>query len=427
LGYAPNTRNLLSNFLQARGYKMLDAQNAGLIANGRDRFFDRLMFPIKDTLGNVIAFTGRAMHQTEAGKYVNSPDSPIFNKSRVIYGLDVAKSKIKEKNQVIIVEGQTDVIAAHQNGFKNVVASSGTALTQYHLEILGRFTKKIAFCFDQDTAGEAATKKAIALAHQMDFDVKIILLPSGKDPDDVLRENPTEFERAVKNQKGALDYYFEISFKKYQGELNAENKREIAAELLPAIKNLSNQIVRSHYIQKLSEKLNVPEKYLYEALEKTKLSSYEIIPKPEPKNKTTNTMEERLLGIVLLHPAFQKDFINKIDECDFKNIECKELAKEIKKHYNENALFDVNSFKKKVSKKLAERIDFLILSFSENEDEDKDLLHQEFIEYISRLSTQNLESIKLDFENKIKDAEKTKNKEEVKKLIKEFQKAVIGR
>jgi len=424
LGYAPDQQNLLSNILLSHGHSLLDAEKAGLVTSGHDRFRDRLMFPITDTLGNIIAFTGRAMHETTAGKYVNSPDSPIFSKSRVLYALDKAKQYIKEKKQAILVEGQTDVIAAHQHGYKNVLASSGTALTPYQLEILNRFTQNIAFCFDRDSAGEEATKRAIDLAYQMGFDVKVILLPSGKDPDEILRDSPEIFEKALKNQTGALDFYFEITFTKYKKDLGPSEEKEIARELLSAIKNLSDSVVRAHYIQKLAEKLGTPEKYLYEALENVRLSKSISSSKPLKPSVKKDTLEERLLGLIFAHPDFIKEFVKKVNINEFKEDKTAEIAKTIKKYYNENAVFNVNSFKKK-NPSFAKQIDFLILPYEGVADDD--ILRQEFNEYISRLSGAQLEDIKQSYEAKIKEAEKSKDKEKVKKLIQEFQKKVIGK
>ena len=431
LGYAPDSYNMLSNFLKAKGYSMLDVHNAGLaIASEKkpgeyyDRFRDRLMFPISDAMGNVIAFTGRAMHETEAGKYVNSPDTPIFSKSHVIYGLDKAKQAIKEKKQVIIVEGQTDIIAAQQRGFLNVVASSGTALTSFQLEVLGRFTKNLTFAFDQDTAGEGATKRAIDLAHQNGFDVKIMLLPVGQDPDECLRKNPKVWEESLKKQKGAVDYYFDITFANRSEKLEASEKREIAKELLPAIKNLSDKIVQAHYIQKLAELLETPEKFLYEALEKTKTQQVKISKSEAQVKKVEDGVEERLLGLVLAKPELLPQFFKNIKPNDFTRQELKDIAYELKKYYNNNALFNIKSFKKEIPK-FATRIDLLVFAYEQISD--AEMVKKEFQEYIGRLILSKNDTIKKSYEEKIKEAEKSKDREKVKKLIQEFQRAVIGK
>jgi DNA primase len=429
LGYAPDSYNMLSNFLESKGYSKLDIHNSGLTVESDkkpgeyyDRFRDRLMFPIFDVMGNVIAFTGRAMRETEAGKYVNSPDTPIYSKSRVLYGLDKAKKAIKEKNKVIIVEGQMDVIATHQRGYKNVVASSGTALTPFQLETISRFTKNLTFAFDQDKAGEEATKRGIDLAHRAGFDVKIILTPKGKDPDECLRENPKLWEKAVSEEKGAMDYYFEIAFSKRPKELDASSKREIAAELLPVIRNLSDQIVQSHYIQKLAELLNTPEKFLFEALEKIKKPVIQQPQKSQPKPPPS--IEERLLGLILAKPEFQSDFFKKVNIADFQNPKFKEIVQNLQKYYNQTAVFNLNSFKKKIPQYSTE-IDLLVLPFENITD--ADFLKKEYNEYVTRFLSSKTEKVKKFYEEKIKEAEKLGDKTKVKELIKEFQKEIIGK
>ncbi|MCX6806822.1 MAG: DNA primase [Candidatus Berkelbacteria bacterium] len=432
LGFAPDSYDLLSNFLVSRGYGKLDIHQSGFsIASEKkegeyyDRFRDRLMFPISDALGNIVGFSGRAMHKTEAGKYINSPDTPIFLKSRVLYGLDKAKQVIKEKKRVIVVEGQMDVISVHQAGFLNVVASSGTALTKAHLEILGRFTKNLSFCFDQDEAGEEATKRAIDLAHQEGFDVKIILLPSGNDPDDCLRENRVLWEECLKEQKGAIDYYFENIFAKKKGPLEAADKREIAKELLATIKNLSDKIAQSHYIKKLAEKLETPERFLYEALDKIDKKQSERNQAPAlPAKSMIENFEDRLIGLILSKPEFQADFFKRVDLENLENPRNKEIAEKLKIYYNKVAVFNLNSFKKKFPD-IAMQIDLLVLQYEKITDQE--LLKAEYEEYVRRITTSKTEKIKKLYEEKIKEAEKSEDKDRVKKLIKDFQKAIIGK
>ena len=432
LGYAPDSFELLSNFLMSKGYTMLDINKAGLVVSSEkkqgsyyDRFRDRLMFPISDIMGNIVGFSGRAMHETEGGKYINSPDTPIYSKSRILYGFDKAKKAIKEKNRVIIVEGQIDVISLHQAGYKNVVASSGTALTTFQLEILSRFTKNLSFAFDQDAAGEIASKRAIDLAHQMDFDVKIIITPEGKDPDECIRNNPKLWDEAVKNQKGAIDYFFDTTFSKYPKELDASIKREITKEILPTIKNISDKIIQSHYIQKLAMALDIPEKFLFEAIEKISAKDKSALgEKKLDFLKPKINLEERLLGIILHFPEFQTDFFKKINIDDFEAKDVSLIAKELKNYYNKKAIFKLPSFKKEIPN-LATKIDLLVFPFEKVND--KDLIKEEYREYLSRFLGGKSEGLKKTYEGKIKEAEKNGDREMVKKLIKEFQTEVTGK
>lgn len=429
LGYAPNSYNLLSNILMSKGYEIKDIHKAGLVIPSDknpgqfyDRFRDRLMFPIYDLMGNVIGFSGRAMGETEAGKYINSPDTPIYSKSKVLYGLDKSKKAIKEENRAIIVEGQMDLISVYQAGYKNVVASSGTALTPFQLALLGRFTKNLSFSFDQDKAGEEATKRAVDTAHQMGFDVKIIITPKGKDPDECIREDPKLWQKAMESQKNAIDYFFEITFAKYSDELDASSKREIVKELLPRIKNLADEIVQAHFIQKLSSLLNVPEKFLFETLDRIKR---QISPSPTAVVESPKVdIGERLVGLILAKPEFQPDFFRKFTADDFENKELSGIVKKLKEYYNKKAVFKINSFKKEYPS-LSTKIDLLIFPFEQVKDEG--IIKKEYEEYSSRLILHKQERIKKIYEEKIKEAEKLGDREKLKKIIKEFQEKVTGK
>jgi len=428
LGYAPASYDLLSNFLKTKGSSLLDAQQAGLVMPSEkkkgeyyDRFRDRLMFPICDLLGNVVGFSGRAMHETEAGKYINSPDTLIYSKSKLLYGLDKTKQAIKEKGEVIIVEGQMDLISLFQHGYQNVVAPCGTALTSFQLSILRRFTKTVAFAFDQDKAGQAATRRAIELAHQMGFEVKIIVIPFGKDPDECLRENPQLWEKAVAGQMNAVDYYFEKAKEKMGQKQDAFVKREIVQDLLPLIKNLGDSVLQAHYVQQLSLLVDVPEKFLYEALEKITSEREEPISEvafPRPKVN----IEERLVGLVLFMPEFQADFFNRINYQDFKDPKLQNLVLKLKEVYNQNVSFNLSSIKKRFPR-LATTIDFLILPFESNPGEET--LHREYQEYLARFLAAKNEKIQKEYEEKIKEAEAAGDRVKIKKLIREFQEKII--
>jgi DNA primase len=192
LGYAPQ-KEVLGNWLRTKGFTTQEIAQAG----SPDRFRNRLIFPITNPLSKVIAFTGRILNPHDQPKYLNTPDTPIFHKSHVLYGLEKAKMAIKEKDQVILVEGQMDVISSYQAGITNVVASSGTALTEEHLKILSRYTPNIVFAFDQDSAGTEASKRAIDLAIKQDFNVRLAFLREVKDPGEAIEKDPQIFIEAI--------------------------------------------------------------------------------------------------------------------------------------------------------------------------------------------------------------------------------------
>ena len=236
IGYALNSYNALLDHLKTKGFTVPDIESAGLaISNedGRvwDRYRGRLMFPIRNRRGEFIAFGAHAMSEQQQPKYLNSPDSPVFSKSDTLYGLDMAKDAIRSENLAIIVEGYTDVVVAHQEGFKNVVASLGTALTEKQLSQLSRMTKRYALALDADEAGAAATERGLNLAaagivvqdapvpvgpgliafkERLDAELMILEMPIGRDPDEVILENPEMWRTLVKNATPLLDYYFNV-------------------------------------------------------------------------------------------------------------------------------------------------------------------------------------------------------------------------
>lgn len=235
-----------------------------------DRFRGRIMFPIHDVNNNLIAFTARVSPEKEAlekmGKYINSPQSDIYDKSRVLFGLNKAKSIIRKEDAVIVVEGQMDVIACYQHGFENVVASSGTALTSEQVSLLKRFTNNILLLFDMDNAGQMAADRGIKECLAQEVNLKIITLLSGKDPDECLKNSPEDFRKSVAAAKPMLEYYFN----KVKAGLeldSAENRRLIEEKMLLILADVSNHTERSFWLSKLNQEIGTDEKELREKLE----------------------------------------------------------------------------------------------------------------------------------------------------------------
>ena len=264
LGYAPVKPELLIDFLQKQGYTHLEMEEAGLIIDkGRGNFFnrftDRVMFPLFNEKGQVVGFTGRLLKDKEGqGKYVNSPQTILYNKSYVLYGLFQAKDSLKQKHEAVVVEGQMDVLTAHQAGFRNTVASSGTALTEFQLDLLKRYADKIIFAFDADQAGRQAVEKATDLALRKGFEIKVAVLPSGRDPDDFIRSSPEQWLSLIAEAPAVMDYFFTIE----TTDINIDDikaKKQAAYKLVKIIKKMPDPIDQDFYIKKLSEKLNIDE------------------------------------------------------------------------------------------------------------------------------------------------------------------------
>lgn len=298
IGYAPNSWDFLIKFLSMKKYDEKEVFKAGLLVQRQgggfyDRFRGRITFPINNIMGATVGFTTRLLDDNPnppagGAKYINSAESPIYKKSKIIYGLDRAKMAIKAANLAIVVEGNMDVIACHQAGFKNVVASSGTALTIDQLKILTRYSPDIAFSFDSDNAGQAAMKKAVALALQNDISTKIISLPLAyKDPDEAIKANPKHWSDAVEKAKPSLEYWIDLLIKNAK-TLDVSTKKNIAREILPIIKIIYSDIEKEHYIKYLSMRLGISEQSLNQALQKSK----SIL--PENRNEEKKIKPENL-------------------------------------------------------------------------------------------------------------------------------------
>ena len=274
IGYAPRGWDHLTKALIAKGITADELIRAGLSVKNEergtvyDRFRDRLMFAIQDLHGNVVGFTGRALNaDAKEAKYVNTPETAVYHKSSILYGLDKAKGEIKRQNLAVIVEGNMDVVSSHRVSVTNVVCTSGTALTTEQLLLLERFTKNLAIAFDADTAGIAATLRGLDLARARDFNVKIISLPpeAGKDPDDAINQDTKIWTQAIHDAADVMDWVFRASFKG-RNIGKPEDKKKIAEDLLPEIRRITNPVVRDHWITKLATGLSVSPEALREAL-----------------------------------------------------------------------------------------------------------------------------------------------------------------
>jgi DNA primase len=271
LGYAPNQWELVTRALAAKGYSSSEIVATGLGAPSDktnrpyDRFRGRIMFPIRDITGRVVGFSGRILGQGDP-KYMNSPDSLVYQKSKVLYGMDLAKSEIKKQNLVVLVEGNLDVISSYQVGVKNVVAPMGTALTIEQVGQMMRFAETVAVSFDTDLAGDAATRRGIELAEGVGLNVRVVHL-LGKDPDEVIQESPDAWREAVDRATPIYDFYLESAFNKADAS-SPEGKRKIARELLPVLRKIGDPILRGHYLKMVAQRLLVEEKYLEMALSK---------------------------------------------------------------------------------------------------------------------------------------------------------------
>ncbi len=277
LGYSPDTWDTLLNFLKSRGYSEEEIFLSGMSVRREggggyyDRFRGRIMFPIHDLSGQPVAFTARVSPEREAtevmGKYINSPQTLIYDKSKIIFGLDKAKSEIKAADLTIMVEGQADVITAHQAGYGNVVAASGTALTGEQVKLLKRFSNNLALSFDMDAAGEQAVERGTREALGAEMNVRVIEIPNGKDPDECIKNDPEEWKKAVTAARPVMLYHFDKVFSRLK-TAEVADKRQAAGQLLPIIARLGSKIEQDTWLKKLAQAIDISENIIREMLVK---------------------------------------------------------------------------------------------------------------------------------------------------------------
>ncbi len=259
LGYSPNTGDALISFLKNKGFSEKEMQIAGVAISSyklNDMFRGRLMIPLADNQGRVIGFTARALEEGINPKYINTPQTVLYDKSRHVFGLHLAKEAIRTKGYAVIVEGNLDVISSHQIGVTQVVATAGTALTEQHLKAIGLLTKDIRLCFDADRAGLAATERAIPLASNQNLNISIINLTKGKDPDELIKEDKDLWPKVIENSEYAVDWL--INYYKSNVDLkSAPGKRLFSDLILPIIFSLKDAVERDHYINQLASLLEV--------------------------------------------------------------------------------------------------------------------------------------------------------------------------
>lgn len=353
IGFAPTGWDNLSKFLRNKKiHPKMVAQSGLVIAKDQgsfyDRFRERIMFPITDSHGQIVGFTGRLLPYKEndekaGGKYVNSPETPIFNKSNLLYGLSQAKPNIKQQGCVVIAEGQIDVVASHQAGAKNTVASSGTALTQNHFHLLKRLTEKIVFALDNDAAGLTALKRAAILAWTQNLETFVVKLPNHtKDPADLIASDPKAWTEALKQPISFIDHFLDLVFTKYPSASPADKKQATKA-ILPILKQMPDPIERSHYINELSDRLQVETYYINEALDKLKDSdlNYQPVSKARPsqvqKTESVSPLEkydQYLLSLVVKFPSLLPELAKKLPINSLINPKYAAFYKEFESWYN---------------------------------------------------------------------------------------------
>ncbi|NCT55955.1 DNA primase [bacterium] len=266
LGYAPNSWNSLYNYLIKKKYKEADILKAGLIKQGQgggyyDSYRGRIIFPLENQGGKVVGFSGRTIID-EDPKYINTKETPIFNKSEFVFNLNRAKTEIRRQKEVIVTEGEFDAIKPYIKGIKNIVALKGTAFTALQAKLLKRYAETAYIFFDSDSAGDSAALRGIEIATKVGLDIKVASLPGKyKDPDEAASQSIDLIYKAVENAVPAYDYYFSYALKQNDYK-DALGKKNISEFLMPKINKIEDPILKDHYTKKLSELLEISEEVL---------------------------------------------------------------------------------------------------------------------------------------------------------------------
>lgn len=316
IGYSPNNGTALVDYLKKQKFTSSEIAQAGLSAQRyhgeQDMFRGRLMIPLQDQQGKVIGFTARLLEDIkDAPKYINTPQTVLYDKSRHVYGLHLAKDAIRKQKYGVIVEGNLDVIASHQAGVRQVVATAGTALTKFHLKTINRFAADVRLAFDQDKAGQNAAERSIEVAAAAGVSLSMITIPEGKDPDELIKKDPKLWSQAVQKKQYVVDWLID----RYKAQLDvnsAEGKRQFSDVMIDVIKALKDAVEQDHYVQEVAKIIGVNSEALRTKMaQKPKKSTHRLKTvkteqtKVDPIRQERTKIQDKLLSLALLSPKLR--------------------------------------------------------------------------------------------------------------------------
>lgn len=323
LGYSPENGAVLNDYLSKKGFKDEEMQKAGLTTvrynRQSDMFRGRIMVPLMDPYGRVIGFTARLLkNNTDAPKYINTPQTMLYDKGKHVFAFHQAKEAIRTEKVCVLVEGNLDVVSAHQAGTKHVVATAGTALTEPHLKRVLHFTDDIRICFDQDDAGQQAIERSLGVASKLGVSLSVLPLPEGKDPDDVIRQSPEIWQKILTNPVYAIDWLLD----RYQKQLDiktAKGKRQFTDVVLRRLSEIKDPVEQDHYLGVLARRLDVSTDALRSKLE----SSVSAVKAPKKRRRNVDQpgeidkqqaerkkLRDHLLALGLFQPALRSYIVS---------------------------------------------------------------------------------------------------------------------
>ncbi len=401
LGYAPNSREAIIQFFKNKGRSEAILLEAGLVSEREDgsvfdKFRHRIMFPIRDGRGRMAGFGGRILDPNDLPKFMNSPQTPVFDKSALLYGLDHARNPIRGLDQVVIVEGYLDVIALHQAGFTNTVSPMGTALTEQQMRLLKRLTQRFVLALDPDTAGDRATMRGLQVARQamdhaadpvldargllgyetrLQADIRVTTLPEGMDPDEVVKRDPAEWQRILENAKPVVIHVME-TLAAGRNIDDPKTKSELAGQVMPLINEVPDPIEREAYRQQLARLIKVDERLLVRA-DRSSRPPRRRTRTPQSDTKEPQSfvvqsgnalLEAHCLGILVRRPEMvfyvdrelNKDHLTNISRLDFESAEYQVIFGLVKESLAQDESEPMNYVLNKLSLPLMEIVDKLL-------------------------------------------------------------------
>ena len=438
LGFAPDSWDSLFTFLKKSGHSSEDIERAGLIIKKEkatgfyDRFRSRIIFPISDSQGEVVGYSGRIFSITgedeKSAKYINSPQTPIYDKSRILYGLDKTRQAIKKAGSCLVVEGNMDVIMAYQAGVDNCVASSGTALTEQQISIIKRYTNKIKLNFDTDSAGQAATERGVISALKLAMNVSIVTLddPECKDPADYVLKHGEDFKKIAEKSRPVVEFYIDKLSKEHDFK-TAEGKSAIVSAIMPFVKSIGSTVEQAHWINELALVTQSREDDLREELKKAEAyipaTVDSVISKKNKKmldNIEKDILEDYTISLIFRHPLWYKSSSNNLSTEAFSD-----NAKLVLKYLAQN--LDETGNMGKFIDSLPEELrgiaeNWYLYSQMEWIDLEEKETEEEITKMVNYLKKRNVVSQLSRLEYMIKEAERLQDRNKVDMLAREFTK-----
>lgn len=451
LGFAPDSWDYLLKQFSARGIDPRAMHDAGLVQEREnssgyyDRFRNRLIYPIRDRDGVVVGFGARAMGDDQP-KYLNSAQSSLFDKSRILYGLDLAKEAIRNDDRVVVVEGYMDVIAAHQFGHRNVVATMGTAVTESQIELVKRMTKRIVLALDADAAGQMAAlrtiesihtgldqteefvpdpRTAFRIARRIDTEITVAEMPVGKDPDELIRTSPERWNQVIESARP----YAEFLISKVTAGIDLQDptaKRHAIDRLAPVLQLVPDELTRSHYAQLVARRLDLPFREVQSRLQRNLQSAAARVSRPsaEPERVTALQIEDHLIALLLKHRALVFDLMSEVPPDDIMDARNRTLLAVLRdpslpdEHFGDGFLDSIDAV-------LQEHATRLLDSIGNQPSQLPGEVREEVLQTLMRLERERYDVLSAHLRSEIASAETTRDAELLPTLLAQYDRLSI--